>query len=794
MESRQIAVFEKPRPAVICRDKIIVAAGLTSAFIGVAGLGLVGDALLYFYISFVLAALGVVVVLSTVVRSAEVDVQGTPRSLQIAIIVSLGLLVRAFLMFRGPLLSFDLHWYADYVTFLRMHEVPYTAAFYFPYPQGFLDFLSAFVHAPNPLAAIHSSFIVVDCLVAVGLFLVLEQTTTATFAFWGAVGYDLLPMPALEVGRIGHFETLVSLFLVVFVYALWTRRSFAAALAIVAATSIKAFPLVAAPAVIYTWVRRRDVAYSVVGASVALALILSPFVHEIPNVIAYWTGASASSPTAGSSFVANSLPAIVRDLPFAWPVIPAAQTASAVTLLLLVAYAVWMRRRKETATSAERLSLWGRFPLATFFGVFLIYGLYLFAKPWMPSQFAYSWWSPTPLVIGSAIALAGLSAIGLYCVWKEDAVLVPVQNLGLLVAALITFVVMLRGNVNPWYLMPVVPLLMCALPSRSSVLALGCLMTFYASFNSTSFAALGWNDVISRPTGWHASYGLMPSRVPTGKITTLASDTYRIQFLGKTHNKFLLFSYGLCAPRLIAFDLSDGNKTMAHTEPVLNGAASLLIPAETMTRGLLHIKNRGTCKPKVQVVRALVPDANVATSPRGITVSMLENPMPGGWGQSVTVSSRVFAWAFPNTALAFDIVGDVDPTFHHWPFAVSVFVQGKKIDGLPSGQVPVLQREVSATNIGPIRYRIPVFNLPAHLNTIESVTFTVDSVDDRGEKHSIQINNVRLVNESRWDVWTAKVTGLVSVSLLVALAVIVCCLALVDPRSPETGRKDLNQG
>lgn len=811
----------------LARDWAIVGIAFCVGLAGLLGIGFAGDVLLNFYIFFALASFGTLIMLATGIASSQLWLTGISNIWLASFAALIAFLTRAFLAFKGPQLSFDLHWYADYVTFLRMHVVPYTAAFYFPYPQGFLDFLDLFVNAPNPLVAIHWSLIAVDAVVAFGTFHVLRRFAGSGRAFWGALAYAIYPMPVIEVGRMGHFETLLNLCFIVLVYALSTKRAFLTGFSIMAAATLKVFPIVGLPVLAFTWIRQRNILLGFLGAAVAFALSLMPFIAEIDNIMGFWIGTSVGSPAATGGFAANSLPALVRDLPLANIVIRIAQGAALVILVVLTLYA-WSKR-KTPATAAPigsvvatqtpaplelsvshrmRVSFgnslfgvhafyrrapgdqapsgvrWPRVALALFWGLFLVYGCYVAMRPWLPSQYAYNWWYPTPLLVSLGICLIGLAIIGLFLVRREKVALAPEQGIALLLATLIAFIVLLHPNVNPWYLMPLAVLFLCALPSRSAIVALGCLCAFYASyFNSTSFAKVGWPDTTARASGWRATYGPVPSSQQAGSIKTLADSQYAFRVSDPARDSFLVLAYSKCIPPSVTFTLPSRSGDVTTTQVVVGDAAIYLMPAHTFTTGTLRIQAM-SCAPTVRILRAVPTSAKLVKSD-SLAIGMRAARAPGGWSPWVSVTADLATSIFQGAAVAFDVVGDTDPTFHHQWLAMSVALSGQGRDGSPVEQISILKDDVSTTSLGPIRYRIPVFDLPTPLRKVNSVTFSVRAVAPSSVEHWIYISNVRAVTEPRWDSSTAVMTLLLGVILLGGIGVFLLSLRLSKHSADE---------
>lgn len=785
-----IAASERERHSAISTDRVAACIAVLACVAAIAGFGIFGDALLYFYVAYGVGTLGVLVLLLVTLSSDDLRVDGVPMPLRVAAVCAVALAARAFLFYHGPLLSFDLNWYGDYVKFLQMHFQPYGAQFFFPYPQGFLDFLLPFAYAANPQAAIHWALIAIDCAVAAGVMFMVRRMADASAGFWCGLAYALMPMAVLEVGRIGHFETLVNACFVVLLTALHKRRPFAAALAIAAGVCLKVFPIVVAPAIFRTWKSKRSVAYSAAGAVLALVVSALPVIGNLHGVLAFWLGGSSSSPLAAGTFVANSLPALAADVPSATPLVAAAQAAALLAFVLLAAYAIRSAGNgardgrpgiarlnlRAVSVSGYRFSIilpsTARFAIALFLAALFVYGCYLIGKPWAPSQYAYTWWYPTPLLVGLGTALASLSAIGMYALTRDETALVPAQTLAATMAAVLGFVILLRASVNPWYLMPMLVLLLGLAPARFAVIALGCVLTFYASYNSTSFSSLGWNDVITTPASWSVHRGEEPGRiVDATAVRASGAFDYLIANSSGAKSRFLVLSYGACAPRTADFVIASAHRAIPFTRPVVFGAAAVPLPADLRGELRLRIHKTG-CAPAVRVVRAAPAPASVAANGNTLVIRIPEPRSNGGWPRSVSASSAVFAWAYPNTALAMDVVGDSDPTFHHWPFAFSVFVRGTTVYRHRTGWIPIHDGDTSATDIGAIRYRIPLFNLPAHLNTVEGIRISVRTLEHGGGEHTLRINDVRVVNEARWGVWTQQATALVVLAIGLAAAVI----------------------
>jgi len=102
-------------------------------------------------------------------------------------------------------------------------------------------------------------------------------------------------------------------------------------------------------------------------------------------------------------------------------------------------------------------------------------------------------------------------------------------------------------------------------------------------------------------------------------------------------------------------------------------------------------------------------------------------------------------------AVAFNVLGDSDPTFGDHPVIWSVDAIGRGARG-EYVKVPLISKERSQTNIGPVRYAISEQRFDGRLAELTGVLFEAHLDKKARKTHVLIIRNVRLINTDRLNV------------------------------------------
>ena len=794
------------RAGIVCASAALLA--LASNVV----IGIFGQALSIFYIAYAAATFCCIVLW---LLAPDVPPWRISRKWALVGVACLALGLRIFFLIKGPLLSFDASWYADYIRFFTLGRAPYTE-FYFPYPQGFADFLFLFVPFAHPTAILRCVFLTLDSALAVALFVWWSERATTLTAALFAISYAMFPMSALETARNGHFEILISVLVFVLVHALRRKQALVAAAVIALATSIKVFPALLLPSLIATWSSRRKAIVGLVTFLGVSALISYPFVHTEAQVAALSAALFPSGAQGGDgAFFANSLAAAAHDLQFLSWILPAAKMCLALVMLLLLVEALSAARTWKPAASASKSALrfyarinatgisfrfssvFGdqaslKIGFFIFFAFMSVYGLYLTVDAFQMSSLA--WFTPAPVVFGRGVALIGVAVIALWYLLKRSLSFGPLPRICVLMAVAITLIIVTHANVNPWYLLPVVTLLLLCIPSRLAILGIACMAIYYASYATSSFTSMGYNDVIA----WAHAPAVSIDRGPDQRnlvdvalqgehtVAGLTSLIYPIRGDRKSARQYVAIKPPLnCKVDQVAGSWQSAASGAADpfTAPVVGGYAIFEITSAGSDTGTLALQIDRACAPKVWRRNERSAIASAHASSKSLEVSMNGDSGGLGWAQIAEATYPLFGYAYPNSALAFTMQTDVDPTFHSAPFSLAVFVSGSNTSGEVIKRLPLLQGDSAATSLGSIELRLPLVPVD-HLNVLKSATFQVAAIARSRKPHVFTIRNIRLVNESVNDVWTLQVALLVGVVIILQLIVVASLMIRLQSEHP----------
>lgn len=614
-------------------------------------LGILGDNLLWF---FVIYGVGTLCVLIALVAGNRISLPTLKPAGVVAAIVATAFALRLYLSFHGPILSFDSYWYADYVNFMRSGAAPYSG-FYFPYPPAFALFLKLFVWCPNPVAAIRISMVVIDALNAGMIFTIVRKGAGIPQATLVGASYALLPAAVLESGRNAHFEPLVSLLLLLFAMAVLRRRAGFAAAFLVVATGLKAFPIVAFPALLPIVNSRRRLVAGIGGGLVTAALLVLPFRKALISASARSGVGISHAPL----FTANSLPAFAADFPVAfWAPIAGYCVLGLSFVTLFVAAAASYLRGDARRTMGPVLAQWEhRLLRASFAGVcciFGLYGIYLALSPSAPSEFVFTWWMPPQIQLARGAILIACAVAGVAFTARLPKTISPFDSAVILITIAMSMLIITHANVNPWYFMPAIALGLCAASFPPRAVLICALCVCYAAYNASSFSALGWSDTAAQPQNW-------------------------------------------------AF-------------------TALRIGGGSEAKNAIVVTNLRT----------------------GFIVDLMAAQGVSAHANSVSATLSIRRMIDPAEALAFDVLGDSDPTFHRHAASLSVYALGETQHRTLA--VPLIAGDESMTDLGAVRYRISERRM-APLTTLNEIRFVLRRVGKSANAHRIKIENVRVVDE-----------------------------------------------
>lgn len=476
-----------PRYSTITFAGVSIGATIAAAYTGAA--------MQTFYLFYGIAILALVVSAATSAAMRFPASIGRIKTLPVLLCVAA--LARVAALFGTLRLSVDLTWYGDYLQFISSGLHPYTN-FYFPYPQGFALIITAFAHGHLGLPALHLFFIAADVASVYGVYILSGAIGNEQSALRSASLYALLPMAILESGSSGHFDALAAFAALLVLYFSIRRRPTLAASFLAIGAAIKVFPLALAPALVYAVRRRSDLLKAAIAFFVITILTIAALGRSGLGALNFYASGGYGSAPARiyiESFLSNSLPRLIHDLPVLGAIIPFAEIL--VAFSILAAAVLGLRPLAENAhdgfeRTIQRLSAFNYGGIATggLCLILLAYGAYTVLSPGSDLYMAYSWWTPQSVTVLRGLAMFGFAAIALYEAvrwsFRTEPPAVQIVNL---MGALLCTLILLKADVNTWYVVPAAALF-CASQRRAVAIPLvAALSMYWVAWPSSSFAA-----------------------------------------------------------------------------------------------------------------------------------------------------------------------------------------------------------------------------------------------------------------------------------------------------------------
>ena len=661
----------------------------------------------------------------------------------VGLAIALGAALRLVLATGGPDLSFDGRWYGDYVSFLRAGLAPY-AGFYFPYPHGFADVLLAFVpFGGAAAAALHGLVIAADVAASALTAALAARALGPRFRLFGALAAAACPALILESGTSAHFEALVTLALAAALLAA-ARDPGGSGAWFSAAVLLKAIP---APAALVALLRSgRGARRWLAGALAIVSFSLVPFAARLGAVGRGWAalagvGGPGRAGGGGPPFAINSLVALGQDVPALAFLARAAELALVATLLLAAAGAF-----RPAWDGALR-----RFAGAALAALALVMAGYALAQPLLPLFFRFEWYTPAAIAAGRGLfELAG----GIVVASALRARLGAAASGALAMLAVTVATVLSRAAVNPWYLVPIVPFAVAAGSPRLAAGTLLWLCGFVAAWPSPQFPAVGLPEHAVR---------LAPSAVVLdggprsgGAFAPLPSDGV----VPVAAHSAALYLVADVPARCRAVNVRAGEPSGAEVRLSRRAAAVRLPPGPAGTLrvaagppGVASGARPGSARrARCAGIRVALrpPAAPTLTVARAAGGGLVFTARPhrdvGGYADEAIVVLPADVRLHREQALAVDVRGDVDPTFHGAVLRWSAYGDVRAANGRRV-RLPIRLDDASATTLGPVRLRIPLVPTLPDGARLDDVVLAVARIRSAPETHRLRFSAPAVVDE-----------------------------------------------
>jgi len=254
-------------------------------FIAFIGFYVVPDAL--FIVSFIVLLPGLKKALGSPAFGQFREMKNRDR---LIVLFVFALLLRGVLLVNSQVITNDIDLYVERSSALVNGSIPYVdTAMHKPPMYAYMLYLLGETLGPGHLQ-FRAFFSVVDSALAVGVYFLLRKKYSDSYAYYGALAYALCPINVISTGLEGHYDPLVSIFVVGALYLYFEKRNSLSSLGLGLAFAFKLYPFIFAPFLVWklkTW--RERVVYSVLFF-IPMALSFLPLYLINPNTWEiYWS-------------------------------------------------------------------------------------------------------------------------------------------------------------------------------------------------------------------------------------------------------------------------------------------------------------------------------------------------------------------------------------------------------------------------------------------------------------------------------------------------------------------------
>lgn len=453
-------------------------------------------------------------------------------------IIALLVLIRLIFIRMTQYISLDALWYGDFGKFMQMGAIPYYG-FYFPYPPVFAYFIYIITSITPGVEGFRLFAIMMDVGVLIVLWKLVYSEVGPKWASTAAITYTFLPISIIESGWNGHFEPLVSLFLLLALWFLLKKRYSMSGVFLGLAIATKIYPLVVLPilfAYIKGWNERIRFTVSTIVTS---ALTFVPIL--IVTVINYSSETVFSSISNSIGGFIDSLSGFLFTLPFP------AYLFTIVFVIGTVIGVIHLMRLIARNDPDMNVKLYHSVTITL--GLILIaMGVVAALYPLMPISTQVFWRFPIDIGIVRGVTTI---CIGLLIIFttRRDWVrgLKKQVSLNLLLtligATALLLVAMARLFFYGWYLLWSIPFFLLLRDRRLSYTVILCLLLVYPNYTTDNFASLGfgetrqWQDEFNAVDGWITQVNIKGSGVNSSQVSaSVDTDGANGQFWFDTRN------------------------------------------------------------------------------------------------------------------------------------------------------------------------------------------------------------------------------------------------------------------
>ncbi|MCK4614566.1 MAG: DUF2029 domain-containing protein, partial [Thermoplasmata archaeon] len=163
----------------------------------------------------------------------------------------LALLLRGVLLFNSEVITNDIDLYVGRSEALMNGTMPYVETeMHKPPMYAYMLYLLGIGLGPGHIQ-FRAFFSIVDSLLAVGVYYLLRKKFQESYSLYGALAYAICPINIISTGLEGHYDPLVSLFVVLALYLYLKGKVAASSLSLGVAFAFKLYPFIFAPFLVW---------------------------------------------------------------------------------------------------------------------------------------------------------------------------------------------------------------------------------------------------------------------------------------------------------------------------------------------------------------------------------------------------------------------------------------------------------------------------------------------------------------------------------------------------------------
>jgi hypothetical protein len=372
-------------------------------------------------------------------------IESFPLSYQISILFLLTVLLRFLLLAQDQVITRDIEMYVLRSEWFLSGKIPY-AEFHVNKPPLYAYLLYLVGKSlGTTMYAFRAFFSIMDGLVTVFIFYLARYKNNHTFSLQASFAYAICPLPIVAIGLSGHYEPVVMIFVLLSIILFYRKRYYLSSIFLGVGFAFKFFPIVLLPFFAWkleSWKKR--ILY-VILFTIPILISIIPILFMSPDAFWDYLYEQGYTWTAKKSFT------FVFETITGFDNILGVSSSFLFTflflLLILIMFITWVLKKFDP-------SFWFKVVVVIFA---LYYGLFIIASMiFFQSDLGID--DPLPYMVAFAIIYFTMVLFLANQFWHRlDLNLAPSDEILVLSAFALIFLLFGSSQNNPWYLLWILP-------------------------------------------------------------------------------------------------------------------------------------------------------------------------------------------------------------------------------------------------------------------------------------------------------------------------------------------------